>query len=77
MQSGNIVCSHASVEDAKLIVQAPELLRLLADAKRMAEFGDINEDMEDDGIGWKQWYLDASAALIRAGGSQSAKACES
>lgn len=36
---------------------------LLADAKRMAEFGDINADMEDDGIGWKQWYLDVSAAL--------------
>lgn len=37
--------------------------KLLADAKRMAEFGDINAYMEDDGIGWKQWYLDVSAIL--------------
>lgn len=63
MQSGNIVCVHASVPDAKLIAIAPELLRLLTEAKSMAEFGDINADMEDDGIGWKQWYQDVSAIL--------------
>ncbi len=39
------------------------LEKLLFDAKRMAEFGDINEDMDDDGIGWKQWYLDVKAIL--------------
>lgn len=50
-----------------------DLEKLLADAKRMAEFGDINEDMEDDGIGWKQWYVDVSEILA----SQSAKASES
>lgn len=41
------------------------LLKLLSDAKTMAEFGDINEDMEDDGIGWKQWYLDTQQELKR------------
>ena len=50
-------------ETVKRFNQHDELVRLLADAKRMAEFGDINEDMEDDGIGWKQWYLDVTAAL--------------
>lgn len=43
------------------------LLRLLSDAKRMAEFGDINEDMEDDGVGWKAWYKEVSAVLLAAG----------
>lgn len=42
------------------------LLRLLSDAKRMAEFGDINEDMEDDGVGWKAWYKEVSAVLKEA-----------
>jgi hypothetical protein len=42
-------------------------LKLLAEAKRMAEFGDINEDMEDDGVGWKQWYLDVTQVLKEAG----------
>lgn len=41
------------------------LLKLLSDAKTMAEFGDINEDMEEDGIGWKQWYLDTQQELKR------------
>ena len=41
-----------------------DLEGLLFDAKRMAEFGDINEDMEDDGIGWKQWYTDVTAIGI-------------
>lgn len=43
------------------------LLRLLSDAKRMAEFGDINEDMDDDGVGWKAWYKEVSAVLKEAG----------
>lgn len=43
--------------------QREQLEKLLADAKRMAEFGDINASMDDDGIGWKQWYLDVSAVL--------------
>jgi hypothetical protein len=42
---------------------------LLADAKRMAEFGDINADMEDDGVGWKQWYADTSNLLAVPDGS--------
>lgn len=42
------------------------LLRLLTEAKRMAEFGDINEDMEDDGVGWKAWYKEVSAVLKEA-----------
>lgn len=41
------------------------LVKLLGDAKRMAEFGDINEDMEDDGVGWKQWYIDTARELGR------------
>jgi hypothetical protein len=45
------------------IARISDLEKLLADAKRMAEFGDINADMEDDGIGWKQWYQDVSAIL--------------
>lgn len=40
-----------------------ELEALLQRAKSMAEFGDINAEMEDDGIGWKQWYADVTAAL--------------
>lgn len=40
--------------------------RLLAEAKRMAEFGDINADMEDDGIGWRQWYLEVAALKLEA-----------
>jgi hypothetical protein len=40
-----------------------KLLRLLAEAKNMAEFGDINADMEDDGVGWKQWYIEAREVL--------------
>lgn len=51
--------------NAKLIAAAPELLTLLAKAKEMAEFGDINADMEDDGIGWKQWYRDTCAAIAK------------
>ena len=50
--------------------RGPSLFRtltLLAEAKRMAEFGDINEDMEDDGVGWKQWYLDVTQVLKEAG----------
>lgn len=43
--------------------QREKLEKLLADAKRMAEFGDINADMEDDGIGWKEWYLEVNALL--------------
>lgn len=43
------------------------LLGLLVEAKGMAEFGDINENMDDDGVGWKQWYLDVSKALKEAG----------
>lgn len=43
--------------------QREKLEKLLAEARRMAEFGDINADMEDDGIGWKQWYLDVGAVL--------------
>lgn len=45
------------------IARISQLEKLLHDAKRMAEFGDINEDMEDDGVGWKQWYLDVTEAL--------------
>lgn len=43
--------------------QREKLEKLLRAAMTMAEFGDINEDMDDDGIGWKQWYLDTSAIL--------------
>lgn len=39
------------------------LTKLLRAATTMAEFGDINADMEDDGIGWKQWYLDTIALI--------------
>lgn len=53
-----------AVRDA---AETEEFLRLLTDAKRMAEFGDINADMEDDGVGWKQWYLDVTVALKEVG----------
>lgn len=60
--------NHATAEaNAKLIAAAPDLARLLRQAKEMAEFGDINADMEDDGVGWKQWYIDTAAALAKAG----------
>lgn len=45
--------------------KAEKLAELLQQAVTMAEFGDINADMEDDGIGWKQWYRDVSAILGR------------
>jgi len=40
------------------------VVALLAEAKRMAEFGDINADMADDGIGWKAWYIQVSRVLL-------------
>lgn len=39
------------------------LTKLLRAAVNMGEIGDINADMEDDGLGWKQWYLDTMALL--------------
>ena len=60
-----LCCKAADALELKDI-EIARLRGLLADAKRMAEFGDINETMDDDGIGWKQWYLDVRAALAES-----------
>lgn len=70
-ECSNILGHGGSAEaNAKLIAVAPELLKLLAEAKCMAEFGDINADMEDDGVGWKGWYIQTRAVLAKAGEPQ-------
>lgn len=69
MSCGDPNCTHPDcvgsrgVRASQLRARIVVLERLLIDARRMAEFGDINEDMEDDGIGWKQWYVDSGVAL--------------
>lgn len=46
-----------------VLLERDEMRRLLSNAIGMAEFGDINADMEDDGIGWKEWYVDTRKVL--------------
>jgi hypothetical protein len=38
--------------------------KLLIDAERLARFGDVHPDMDDDGIGWKDWCLDVREFLL-------------
>lgn len=71
-RSGDVMRAVCFVGNAIILATSDRpskqlLLKLLADAKRMAEFGDINEDMEDDGVGWKEWYREVSAVLKEAG----------
>lgn len=56
--SGNVVCQSAKPEDAKLIAQAPELLRL------------IREITEDEGNPDSTFYDDVTLAIGRAEGTR-------
>jgi hypothetical protein len=48
----------ADTEETALRERYAEACRLLREAQNMGEIGDINPDMEDDGLGWRQWAID-------------------
>lgn len=63
MQSGEMVCQLATVDNARLIAAAPELLALLREAETLAVLGDIEETTEAHG--WGEWLKSTRAILAR------------